>query len=364
MQHIENLVGMAIFARVAEAKSFSGAARRLGISKSAVSKQVARLERDLKARLLNRTTRRLSLTDVGATFYLHCQRVVQEAEAAEVAVSRLGSSPGGVLKVTAPAAFGRMHIASAMPEFLAKYPELKVEMDLIDRMADLAEEGIDVAIRLFGELAPNTVARKLAPIRWVVCASPQYLKKHGTPKTLAALSDHNCLFYSFRSMQSDWRFRAPDGSAPSVRVGGNFIATNSLAIREVVLRGLGIAMSPTFVVGDDLREGTLKALFTDHEALGTFGSHINAVYLPNRYLSPKVRAFVDFFVDRFGPQPYWDHGLKLAGMDEQALLDAAGGAAVAGDVAAAGPMRRRAAPAGAVDAAAAAKVAPRRSREP
>ncbi|MBC7780952.1 MAG: LysR family transcriptional regulator [Proteobacteria bacterium] len=320
---------MAIFARVAEAKSFSGAARRLGISKSAVSKHVARLERELKARLLNRTTRRLSLTEVGATFYQHCARVVQEAEAAEVAVSRLGGAPSGVLKITAPAAFGRMHIASAVPEFLAKYPDLKIEMDLIDRMADLADEGIDVAIRLFGDLAPNTVARKLAPIRWVVCASPQYLKTHGTPKTLEALAAHNCLFYSFRSMQSDWRFRAADGAIVNVLVGGNFIATNSLAIREVVLRGLGIAMSPTFVVGDDLRAGTLKALCTDFEALGTFGSHINAVYLPNRYLSPKVRAFVDFFVDRFGPVPYWDQGLALAGVtgndtDARALAASAG----------------------------------------
>ncbi len=321
MEQLENLVGMAIFARVAEARSFSAAARRLGISKSAVSKHVARLERELQARLLNRTTRTLSLTDVGTTFYQHCARVVQEAEAAEVAVSRLGSAPSGVLKVTAPAAFGRMHVASAVPEFLARYPDIRLEMDLIDRGADLAEEGIDVAIHLFGELAPNTVARKLAPIRWVVCASPQYLKKYGTPQSLDALASYNCLFYSFRSMHSDWKFRAPDGSIVSVRVGGNFIATNSLAIREVVLRDVGIAMSPTFVVGDDLRAGTLKALFTDFEALGTFGSHINAVYLPNRYLSPKVRAFVDFFVDRFGPQPYWDQGLALAGVEDSGTAD-------------------------------------------
>ncbi|MBY0437299.1 MAG: LysR family transcriptional regulator [Burkholderiales bacterium] len=342
MEHLENLVGMAIFARVAEAKSFSGAARRLGISKSAVSKHVARLERELKARLLNRTTRRLSLTDVGTTFYQHCARVVQEAEAAEVAVSRLGSAPSGVLKVTAPAAFGRMHVACAVPDFLARYPDIKLEMDLIDRGTDLAEEGIDVAIHLFGDLAPNTVARKLAPIRWVVCASPQYLKKHGTPQSLDALAGYNCLFYSFRQMQSDWKFRAPDGSVVSVRVGGNFIATNSLAIREVVLRDVGIAMSPTFVVGDDLRAGTLKALFTDYEALGTFGSHINAVYLPNRYLSPKVRAFVDFFVDRFGPQPYWDQGLALAGAADAgmpAAMAAAPGEGAAIDVAVA-PVRR------------------------
>jgi len=298
-------------------------------------------KRELKARLLNRTTRTLSLTDVGTTFYQHCARVVQEAEAAEVAVSRLGSAPSGVLKVTAPAAFGRMHVACAVPEFLARYPDIKLEMDLIDRGADLAEEGIDVAIHLFGDLAPHTVARKLAPIRWVVCASPQYLKKHGTPQSLDALAGYNCLFYSFRQMQSDWKFRSPDGSIVSVRVGGNFIATNSLAIREVVLRDVGIAMSPTFVVGDDLRAGTLKALFTDYEALGTFGSHINAVYLPNRYLSPKVRAFVDFFVERFGPQPYWDQGLSLAGVEAPAMPAAAPGQAPGRAVDPAGtPVRR------------------------
>jgi len=316
LENLENLVGMAIFARVVDAKSFSAAARRLGISKSAVSKHVARLEGELKTRLLNRTTRQLSLTDAGAIFYQHCARIVQEADAAEVAVSRLGGAPSGILKITCPAAFGRMHIAPAVPDFLARYPEIKVEMDLIDRMADLAEEGIDVAIRLFGDVSPNTVARKLAPIRWVVCASPEYLKRHGTPKTIEALSEHNCLFYSFRSMQSDWRFRGPDGTITSVLVGGNFIATNSLAIREVVLRGVGIALSPTFVVGDDLRAGTLKPLFGRYEVLGTFGSHINAIYLPNRYLSPKVRAFVDFLLERFGPEPYWDDGLALAGVGE------------------------------------------------
>ncbi|MFN7751961.1 MAG: LysR family transcriptional regulator [Pseudomonadota bacterium] len=330
MEQVDNLVGMAIFARVVEAKSFSGAARRLGISKSAVSKHVTRLERELRARLLNRTTRRLSLTDAGATFYPHCARVLQEAEAAEVAVSRLGSAPRGVLKVTAPAAFGHMHIASAMPEFLARYPDLKVEMDLIDRMADLAEEGIDVAIRLFGEPAPNTVARALAPIRWVVCASPGYVARHGRPESPESLAGHNCLFYAFRSLESDWRFRARGGEVLGVKVAGNLTATNSLAIREAVLRGLGVAMSPTFVVGDDLRAGTLEPLLPDYEALGNFSSHINAVYLPNRYLSPKVRAFVDFFVERFGPQPYWDRGLGLPGVEAPASRPArpvrAGGA--------------------------------------
>lgn len=309
---MDNLIGMAVFARVAEARGFSAAAQRLGISKSAVSKQIARLEQSLGARLLNRTTRRLSLTEVGSAFYEHCARVVAEAEAAELSVSRLRSEPRGVLKLTAPAAFGRQHLASAMPEFLGAYPELKVEMDLNDRLADLAEEGIDVAVRLFGEPAPNTVARRLAPIHWVVCATPAYLGKYGTPLEPAELRAHNCLFYSFRATESDWRFRHVGGEV-SVRVSGNFVANNSLAIRETAVRSMGIALAPTFIVGDDLRDGTLELLLPEYQPQGTYGNEIHAVYLPNRYLSPKVRAFIDFFVARFGPEPYWDRDLALPG---------------------------------------------------
>jgi DNA-binding transcriptional LysR family regulator len=302
---MNNLAGMAVFARVAEAKSFSGAARRLGVSKSAVSKQVAQLERSLKARLLNRTTRQLSLTEVGAAFYEHCARMLAEAEAAELAVSRLYSEPRGVLKVTAPAAFGHLHIAPAIPDFIARHPAVAVQIVMNDRTVDLAEEGFDIAIRMTREQAPNVVARRLAPVRWAVCAAQAYLTKHGVPLVPQDLARHNCLFYSFLESSSEWRFSSKAGKA-AVRVTGNFTVNNSEALREAVLKGLGVALLPTFTVGADLRERRLQQVLGDYQALGTFGSDVYAVYLPTRYLSPKVRAFVDFLVERFAPEPYWD----------------------------------------------------------
>lgn len=302
---MHQLTGMAVFAKVVEAKSFSAAAQRLGISKSAVSKQVARLERSLKARLLNRTTRRLSLTEVGAAFYEHCARMLAEAEAAELAVSRLHAEPRGVLKVTVPAAFGHLHIAPAIPDFIARHPDVAVQIVMNDRTVDLVEEGFDVAIRMTHEQAPNVVARRLAPVRWAVCAAPGYLKQHDTPRAPRDLDRHNCLFYSFLESSSEWRFASKAGET-AVRVTGNFTVNNSEALREAVLKGLGIALLPTFTVGADLRERRLQQVLGDYRAHGTFGSDVYAVYLPTRYLSPKVRAFVDFFVERFSPEPYWD----------------------------------------------------------
>ena len=302
---MENLLNMAVFARVAEAKSFSGAARRLGVSKSAVSKQVAQLERSLKARLLNRTTRRLSLTEVGAAFYEHCARMLAEAEAAELAVSRLYAEPRGVLKVTAPAAFGHLHIAPAIPDFIARHPGVSVQIVMNDRAVDLVEDGFDVAIRMTQEQAPNVVARRLASVRWAVCAAPAYLREHGVPLVPQDLTRHNCLFYSFLESSFEWRFTSKAGEA-AVRVTGNFTVNNSEALREAVLKDLGIALLPTFTVGTDLHEKRLQQVLGEYRAHGTFGSDVYAVYLPTRYLSPKVRAFVDFFVDRFAPEPYWD----------------------------------------------------------
>ncbi len=302
---MENLTGMAIFARVAEAKNFSEAARRLGLSKSVVSKQVARLERSLGARLINRTTRRLSLTEAGTAFYEHCARMVAEAEAAELAVTRLSVTPRGVLRVSSPAAFGHLHLAPAIPEFLRRYPEMAVELVMNDRMVDLAEEGFDVAIRLTEEPAPNLVARKIAPVRWVVCATPEYLRQHGKPKAPADLARHNCLFYSYQGSGDLWRFSGPRGEV-SVNVTGNFRVNNSEAVREAALGHLGIALLPTFAAGQELQAGRLVPLLTDYGPLGAIGKNVYCVYLSHRQVSPKLRAFVDFFASRLGPEPYWD----------------------------------------------------------
>ena len=279
-------------------KSFSAAAERLGLSKSAVSKHVTRLKRALKARLLNRTTRRLSLTEVGATFYEHCARMLAEAEAAELAVSRLYAAPRGVVRITSPAAFGNVQVAPAIPDLIARYPELTVQIAMNDRPVDLVEEGYDVAIRVTDQPPPGVVARKLMTVCWIVCAAPAYLREHGTPRTPQELKEHNCLFYSFLESSIEWRFHSRQGDS-KVRVAGNFTANNSEAIREVALKGAGIALLPSFLVNPDLADGRLKQVLAGHEVAGAVGNDVYALFLPTRYLSPKVRAFVDFFVERF-----------------------------------------------------------------
>ncbi len=297
---MEDFAGLAVFAQVVEARSFSAAARSLGMSKSAVSKRVARLEDRLGARLLNRTTRRLSLTEVGAAFYERCARIVSELEEAELAVTRLSSEPRGTLKLNAPVTFGQLQIAPAVPELLARHPELRIDMLLSDRVVDLVEEGFDLAIRL-GPLPDSTlVARRLAPDRRVVCATPGYLERHGRPRTPAELETHNCLGYSFLGTQSEWRFRGPRGERPQ-RVRGNFQANNGEVLRAALLEGLGLALMPTFIVGRDLAAGRLELVLEDYE-LPPGGVH--AVYPHGRHLSPKVRAFVDFLSDRFARAPW------------------------------------------------------------
>lgn len=299
---MKNLIGMAIFAKVAEAKSFSEAARRLGLSKSMVSKEVTKLEKSLGARLLNRTTRKLSLTEIGAAFYEHCARVVQEAEEAELLVGRLHGEPRGVLKLTTPVAFGTLHVAPALPEFLARYPDVTIDLTISDRFFDLAEEGYDLTLRIARELPPNVVARPLAPINRVVCATPDYFAKHGIPSTPTDLAAHNCLVYTHANPDSLWRFRS-SGSDVVVPVRGNLTLNDDEALWQAVLGGLGISLLPTFIVGKDLQAGRLQAVLVHYVP---FERTLHALYLPNRHLSAKVRVFIDFMLERFAAPPYWD----------------------------------------------------------
>lgn len=300
-----NLTEMAVFAKVVEAKSFSGAARILGTSKSAVSKQVTKLEQALGAQLLLRTTRNLSLTEIGAAVYEHCARIVEESEEALLAVNRFSAEPSGNIKLSTSVAFGKTHLAPAIAEFLQRYPKVSVQLLLTNNVVNLAEEGFDLVIRLTGKPAPNLVVRKIAPLRYVVCGSPQYFEKEGTPKSPQDLARHNCLFYAQQASQDRWSFKGPDGPV-TVRVKGNFQVNSSEAVREALLIGLGIGLVPTFAVGQDLKSGELQSVLERYQPQGGFGSNIYAAWLPNRNMTPKVRALVDFLVERFGPEPYWD----------------------------------------------------------
>lgn len=299
---MEDLERMAIFAGVVEAKGFSEAARRLGLSKSVVSKQVSRLEKSVGARLLHRTTRSMSLTEAGALFYEHCARIVEEQELARRAVGRLHAGPRGVLRISASVAFGTLHIAPALPEFLARHPEVRVDMVIGDRLVDLADEGFDLAIRIAAKPGENLVARKLAPVNRRIVATPGYLRTHGVPRTPADLAAHNCLTYTFAEPRDAWRLRGPKGDL-DLRVSGNLRLNDDEALSAAVLGGLGVALLPTFIIGRDLQAGRLRAVLSDY---APHGSNIHAVYLPTRHLPAKVRAFIDFLRERFGPEPYWD----------------------------------------------------------
>ena len=301
---MEDLERMAIFARVVEEKSFSAAARRLNLSKSLVSKQIAHLETSVGARLLNRTTRALSLTDAGAVFYEHCSRIVEEMEEAKLAVSRLHSEPRGLLRISAPVAFGRLHIATVLPEFLAAYPDLKIDMVTTDRFVDLAEEGYDVVVRIADQPAPHLVARRLAPVNRKMVATPEYFQRYGVPLTPEDLQTHNCLTYTYFNPHDPWRLRGPDGEI-SVKATGNMRVNDDDVLSAAVLQGLGVALLPTFIIGKELQAGRLKSVLSEYIPVER---HIYAVYLANRHVPAKVRAFIDHLLARYAPEPYWDRG--------------------------------------------------------
>ena len=303
---MDQLDAMAVFARVVEAESFSGAARALGLSKSAVSKQISRLEDRLGLRLLNRTTRRLSLTEGGAAFYQGCQRVVAEAEAAEQAVTHLASAPRGRLRVNAPMSFGVRHVSPALPEFLARYPELAIDLALNDRVVDLVEEGFDVGVRIGRLTDSSLVARRLAPNRAVLSAAPGYLEARGMPRRPEELEGHACLIYSYQAMGEGWRLAGPEGER-HFKISGPLRVNNGAAILAAARGGLGVALLPGFICGEDLRAGRLVRVLPDWEAPPD--SAVSAVYPAARHLSPKVRVFVDFLAERFGGKPYWDEGV-------------------------------------------------------
>jgi len=301
---MHNPLDMVVFAKVVELKSFSAAAGELDMSRSVISKHVTRLERSLGVRLLNRTTRRLSLTDAGHAVFEHCARISEEAEASEVAASAFASSPRGVLRVSSHNAFGRMHVAPALADLLHRYPELGVEMVMTDRLVDMVKERFDVAIT--SEIIPgaNLVVRRLTPLRWVVCATEDYLERHGVPVEPADLERHNCIYFHSQVTPGNvWRFRS-EGGETAVRVKGNFRVNNSEAVREAALRGLGVALLPTFALGT--APESLRVVLREHVPVGIFDSHIFAHYVAGRLVPPKVRACVDFLVERFRAEPDWD----------------------------------------------------------
>lgn len=297
-----DLLDIAVFVRAAALGNLSAAARDLALSTSTASARLQRLEDQLGARLLHRTTRRLSLTGDGERFLEHAEQLLVMSEAAVQSVGRGAEAPRGTLRVTAPASFGRQHVSPAIPAFLAKYPGITLDLRLTDQIVGLVDAGIDVALRM-GALPDSTlVARPLAPSLRVICASPDYLRRHGTPRHPEELRQHNCLILGD---QSTWRFDTPVGEH-AVAVRGNLRVDNGEVIRDAIVAGVGIALKSTWDVASLLREGRLVTVLDEYPVLPSVS--IWAIY-PSRHLVPlKTRAFVDFFANWFGSPPYWDRG--------------------------------------------------------
>jgi len=306
---LDSLSDMSVFVQVVDAGSFTVASEKLGMSKSVVSKYVSRLEDRLGARLLNRTTRKLSLTEAGRGFYERSQRILEEINEAEAEVTRLQDHPRGRLRINAPMSFGILHIAPALPDFIAQFPQISVDMNLDDRKLDVIEEGFDVSVRIAELPDSSLVAKRLGPCRHLVVASPAYLDRHGTPTSPDDLGKHKILTFSYQESTYLWHFLSRDNQIISTAVEGTVQTNNSLAIREALLGGLGIARIPTFVVGRDIQEGRLTPLLVDYKILEM---SIYLVYPVRRHLSPKVRAFVDFMASRICGEPYWDRSSGLS----------------------------------------------------
>jgi DNA-binding transcriptional LysR family regulator len=300
MEHLPYLV---TFAHVVQSGSFVAGAERLKLSPSVASKHVARLEEHLGARLLNRSTRKLSLTEAGAAFYEHAARILEELSQSEHAVQRLQAEPSGRLKVSTLNSFSNAVLAPLLPEFMRRHPKVVLEMVCNDRLVDLTEEGYDLALRITREPPPNVVARKLADIRFQVCGAPRYLERNGTPATPADLATHRCLGYPLTvAPGSAWRF-LHDGRELSAPIQPAFEVNSVETLRALAVAGEGLALLPTYAVGAELKSGQLVTVLPDYR--GFSESTLFAVYLPNRYRSPKLRAFVDFMLEKLGKCPPW-----------------------------------------------------------
>ena len=298
----DSLYEMSVFSKVVATGSLSAAARDLGVSTAVVSRRLAALEARLGVRLVNRTTRRLALTDEGASYLDACTRILGEIEDADAAAAAKRVEPQGVLKVALPASFGHKHIAPLIPPFAARFPRIQLALSLSDRTVNVIEEGYDLAIRI-GELEDSSLAaRKLAPNRRVVCASPAYLKTHETPRQPGDLQQHNCLTTTELSM--NWEYKGPDGKRGAVRVSGNYACDNWEVLREWAMAGLGVALKSTWDVRRQLEDGSLVRLLPGYD----FGTDvaIYAIYPHRRYLPAKTRVFIDYLAESFGPEPYWD----------------------------------------------------------
>jgi DNA-binding transcriptional LysR family regulator len=289
------------FVEVVARGSLSAAARAEGIAPAMIGRRLDALEARLGVKLLQRTTRKLALTDEGAAFLEDCQRILGELEEAEGAVSERSVHASGHLSVSAPAGFGRQHVAPLLPSFLAEHRDVTVNLNLNDRVVDVVGEGVDVAIRIASLTDSNMVAVKLADNQRVLVASPAYLKRHGTPQTLADLARHNCLAMSSDGSQRGWTFRE-HGKIVTLKVAGNMVCNDGEVLHDWALSGKGLAWRSMWEVGSQIEAGRLCTVLDDYAAPG---NDIYAVFAQRRHLPLRIRAFVDFLRHNYAQPDYW-----------------------------------------------------------
>jgi len=304
MDRFEN---MGTFIRVVEAGSISGAADRMGVAKSAVSRRLKELEAHLGVELFHRTTRQMNLTDTGRAFYHQTVRILDDVLEAELATSQAHGTLKGSLKIALPSSFGLMHIGPAINDFLKEHPQVEFDLDFNDREVDLIQEGFDLAIRIANLPDSSLIARRFAPVKTVMCASPDYLEQMGTPQSPDELIEHQCLVYSLLRDYEYWHLSDTRGNEIKTRIHPYLKASTGEFIRDAAVAGRGIVLIPTFIAYKEIERGTLVPLLKDYRP-----PQINAyaVYPQTRHLSQRVRTFVDLLVKRFEGTPYWDLCLK------------------------------------------------------
>lgn len=293
-----DLNGFTVFAKVAELGGFTAAADALGLSKSMVSRQVSALEDQLGVRLFNRTTRRISLTEAGAVVFERAQRIVSEAQEAAEEATCVEGAVRGQLRINAPMSFGISQLGPVMPEFLARYPELNVDLVLNDRRVDLIEDGFDVSLRISALTDSSLIARQLAPVERYIVGAPAYFEKHGVPKRPADLATHDFMLYTLLARPNLLEMENAQGEKEQVELKGRFLCNNADAMVEMMLKGMGLVFSPDVLCHEHLKSGALVRVLEDWTVPALT---LHVIYPHSRHLAAKVRAFVDFSVEKFGP---------------------------------------------------------------
>lgn len=287
-----NLVlSMSIFRRVAETESFSETARELGLSQPTVSKHISALEEHLKVKLLNRSTRQLSLTEIGRQYYVQCTHILDELSATEATIRDHQSVPSGTLRINMPVTFGEIEIMPHIWKFLSQYTELKLDLIMVDHYIDLVKEGVDCAIRVGPLTDSSLIARKIGSFKRITVATPEYLARHGEPGSISDLKDHDCIVFTLLTTRNDWQFTGPNGTE-SIQVHGRLSANNPRMMRDAVLKHVGIAVIPTWLIDDHLKQGKVKAILSEYTPKPM---EIHVLYPQRQFVPAKVRCFIDYF---------------------------------------------------------------------